>query len=62
MPSITFCDRKMDPAASHIDPNRNATPKVTVFAPTGVPHEFAESFAPTANDKMNPNKNAASIV
>ena len=52
----------MEPAASQIDPKRNAMPRVTVLAPTGVPHEFEESFAPTANDKMNPNINAANTA
>ena len=62
IPSITFFERNMEPAASHIDPNKNATPRVTVFAPTGVPHEFAESFAPTANDNMNPIIAAANML
>ena len=62
IPSITFFERKIEPAASHIEPKRKAIPNVTVLAPTGVPHEFAESFAPTANDKMNPKTNAASIA
>ena len=62
IPSITFCERNIDPVDSHIDPKRNAIPRVTVFAPTGVPHEFAESFAPTAKDKINPNTIAASRV
>ena len=62
IPSITFFDRNIEPADSHIDPSKNATPNVTVFAPTGVPQELAESFAPTAKERINPNRNAAKIV
>ena len=62
IPSITFFDRNIEPAASQIEPNKNATPNVTVLAPTGVPHEFAESFAPTANERINPKTNAARMV
>ena len=62
IPSITFFDRNIDPADSHIDPNKNAIPKVTVPAPTGVPQEFAESFAPTAKERINPKTKAARIV
>ena len=62
IPSITFLDRNIEPAASHIEPSTNATPKVTVFAPTGVPQELAESLAPTAKERMNPKVNAARIL
>ena len=62
IPSITFFDRNIEPADSHTDPSKNATPNVTVLAPTGVPQELAESFAPTAKERINPNRNAAKIV
>ena len=31
-----------------MDPRKKATPRLTVPAPTGVPHELAESLAPTS--------------
>ena len=46
--------QKFLPKVSMIEPKITAIPKLTVPAPTGVPHEFAESFAPTANERMNP--------